>query len=58
MCCGRKALAAASTGVSALIAVAAAVALLRWKVGVLPLLAGCATAGLVARLVIGPTAGA
>ena len=45
-------------GVSALIAVAAAVALLRWKVGVLPLLAGCATAGLVARLVIGPTAGA
>ena len=45
-------------GVSALIAVAAAVALLRWKVGVLPLLAGCATAGLVARLVIGPAAGA
>ncbi len=44
-------------GVSALIAVAAAVALLRWKVGVLPLLAGCATAGLVARLIIGPTAG-
>jgi chromate transporter len=44
-------------GVSALIAVAAAVALLRWKVGVLPLLAGCATAGLVARLVMGPAAG-
>jgi len=44
-------------GVSALIAVAAAAALLRWKVGVLPLLAGCATAGLVARLVTGTVAG-
>jgi chromate transporter len=37
-------------GVSALIAVAAAVALFRFKVGVLPLLAGAAVAGLTARL--------
>jgi len=41
-------------GVSALIAVAAAAALLRWKVGVLPLLAGCAVAGLLAGLLAGP----
>jgi chromate transporter len=34
-------------GVSAVIAAAAAVALFRFKVGVMPLLAGCAAAGLV-----------
>jgi chromate transporter len=38
-------------GVSALIAGAAAVALFRFKVGVLPLLAGCAAVGLVTTLV-------
>ncbi|MBC7993867.1 MAG: chromate efflux transporter [Rhizobacter sp.] len=37
-------------GVSALIAVAAAVALFRFKVGVLPLLAGCALVGLAVTL--------
>jgi chromate transporter len=37
-------------GMSALIAAAAAVALFRFKVGVLPLLAGAAVAGLTARL--------
>ena len=39
-------------GVSAVIAGAAAVALFRFKVGVLPLLAGCAAAGLVTTLTI------
>jgi chromate transporter len=39
--------------VSALITVAAAVALFRFKVGVLPLLATCAGAGLVASLLMG-----
>jgi chromate transporter len=36
--------------VSAAIAAAAAVALFRYKVGVMPLLAACAAAGLVATL--------
>jgi chromate transporter len=36
--------------VSASIGLAAALALLRFKVGVLPLLAACASAGLLARL--------
>jgi len=39
--------------VSAAIAVAAAVALFRFKVGVMPLLAACASLGLVARLIVG-----
>ncbi|MEW6100572.1 MAG: chromate efflux transporter [Pseudomonadota bacterium] len=38
--------------VSALIAVAAAVALFRFKVGVIPLLAACASVGLAARLAL------
>ena len=37
--------------VSALIAVAAAVALFRFKVGVLPLLGACAAAGLAVTLI-------
>jgi chromate transporter len=40
-------------GPSALIGTAAALALWRWKVGVLPLLAGCAAAGLVVKLALG-----
>ena len=40
--------------VSALIAIAAAVALLRFKVGVMPLLAACAAAGLAATLLFPP----
>jgi chromate transporter len=36
--------------VSALIAIAAALALFRWKVGVLPLLGGCALVGLAVTL--------
>jgi chromate transporter len=39
--------------VSALISVAATVALFRFKVGVLPLLAACAGVGLVASLLMG-----
>lgn len=42
--------------VAGLIALAAAVALLRWRVGVLPLLAACAAAGLVWRLLAGAAA--
>ena len=44
-------------GVSAVIAVAAAAALLRFKIGVLPLLAGCAVAGLLAAQVTRLAAG-
>ena len=40
--------------VSALIAVAAAVALFRFKVGVMPLLAACAAVGLLVTLALGP----
>jgi chromate transporter len=40
--------------VSALIAAAALVALLRWRVGVLPMLGGCAAAGLAWQLFTGP----
>jgi len=40
-------------GVSALIGLAAALALFRFKVGVMPLLAACAAVGLVLRLVLG-----
>lgn len=36
-------------GLSALLALGAALALWRWKIGVLPLLSGCAALGLVAR---------
>ena len=43
---------------SALIACAAAVALFRFKLGVMPLLAGCALAGLAVKLLVAPLAGA
>ena len=38
---------------AALIGLAAALALLRLKVGVMPLLASCAVAGLIVRLALG-----
>ena len=53
MCCGRKGFGGPFDLASALITVAAALALFRFKLGVLPLLAACAAAGLAVRWAAG-----